>query len=193
MVLRGHGDADDAFPGSGDGGGEAAQLILAHLGQPGAVIHAGGLALGDIGEVRGPEQLSAQPGVGPDPVLQSRDDHHVPFPPGRGGRRHHGHGPLLDGGRGQGIHRQILGLHVVGEGQRGCPRKLVHIAFGRLEEPDDGVQVPVGAPGRGAGTGHGLPLPARGPVRGRPQGPQHGLGGGGRVRRGGPAGRDHPG
>ena len=138
------------------------------------------------------EQLPAQGGVGPHPLLDAGHDHVRPFPsrgPGGGGDGH----VVLRGCPGrEGVHGQLLVVHVVHERPSGGPGNLVHEALGGLEQPDHRVQVPVRPHGLRS-PGQRTTPPARPHSRGLPQRPQHGLRGGtGSVQRG-LAGLEHVG
>ena len=100
-----------------------------------------------------------------------------PLPPRRPRGGHHGDVVLRRCPGREGVHGQLLVVHVVHERPRRGARDLVHEPLGGLEQSDDGVQVPVRPHGLRS-PGQGTTPPARCDPGRVPQGPQHGFSGG---------------
>ena len=167
FVLGGHGGADQHLAGAGDGGGEAAQFVIADLAEPAQRIELQGVlhaVLDGVGEQRAAEQFAAEPGVGPHAFLEAGHDHDRPFASGGAGRGHQLHGVLQLGPGGQGVHRQFLAEQVLEELFRPGTGQLVHVALGGVEQGHHGVEVPV-RPGSGRAAGQRGLGPARRRVR----------------------------
>ena len=161
LVLAAHGGDDEAPPGPGARDVEQAGLVVAHLGPGGPGL--GRAAGDDVDEVGGAEEGAAQPQVGPDALLDARDDDEVPLEAGggRGGRARATDSPVAARAD-EGVAGDVLAEHVVEEVGRARRREPVDEAGGGVEQPEHGVEVAVGAAaGRAAAEGGVAPRRTR--------------------------------